>query len=113
MYKGEINITQIELPGLLACAESLQVKGLAKINPLKASGLLQEAYQQNTKVNSGPSRSQKMKTEPYTWNQETSVPYTHDERKVFDSSGVSEDRESGLVVDEGMENFSFSKMSDF
>ena len=27
MYKGEINITQMKLPGLLGCAESLRVKG--------------------------------------------------------------------------------------
>ena len=38
MYKGEINITQMKLPGLLGCAESLRVKGLAKINPHRASG---------------------------------------------------------------------------
>ena len=47
MYRGEVNITQPELPGLLACAESLRVKGLAKINPMRACGLLQQAYQQD------------------------------------------------------------------
>lgn len=50
MYCGEINITQTELPGLLACAESLQIKGLAKINPHKASEMLlsqEAAVQQN------------------------------------------------------------------
>lgn len=101
MYKGEINITQVELPGLLACAESLQVKGLAKINPLKASGLLQEAYQQTSRGNSGPSRIQQMKTESYTWNHQSSVPCSDDERKVFDSTNISDDRETNLIVDEG------------
>lgn len=106
MYKGEINITQLELSGLLNCAESLQVKGLAKINPLKASGLLQEVCQQNScddASNRGSlganSRPIKMETHHF-WKKNDFLSHGEDEEAV-EITEVSEDREVNLVVDEG------------
>jgi hypothetical protein len=103
MYKGEINITQLELSGLLNCAESLQVKGLAKINPLKASGLLQEVCQQN---NCGVAASHgslgatsiKMETHHF-WKKGDFL--SGDDEEAVEITEVSEDREENLVVDEG------------
>ena len=97
MYRGEVNITQPELPGLLACAELLQVKGLAKINPLRASGLLQQAYQQDNSNKSCPH----IKVEPDIWNTRSSLSYGEDEEAV-EITEISEDGEdNSLVVDEG------------
>lgn len=102
MYKGEINITQVELPGLLNCAESLQVKGLAKINPLKASGLLQEVCQQNNYGNNASRlEAPRFKMESHRiWRNGGFLSYGEDEEAV-EITEVSEDRDESLVVDEG------------
>lgn len=105
MYRGEINITQPDLPGLLACAESLRVKGLAKINPLRASGLLQQACQQDniTPNCNGKLVSQRIKLEPDFWNTHNSLSYGEDEEAV-EIREVSENQEETehLIVDEGI-----------
>ncbi len=106
MYKGEINITQVELPGLLNCAEALKVKGLAKINPLKASGLLQEVCQQNTSGGNGSKHRIKMEPQ-HNWEKTNFLSYGEDEDAV-EITEIPEDREESLVVDEGNAYFTVS-----
>lgn len=93
MYRGEVNITQPELPGLLACAESLRVKGLAKINPMRACGLLQQAYQQD---NNAPKI--KIEETPEMWNT-----YGEEEDAV-EITEISEDsyEDPLITIDEGI-----------
>lgn len=102
MYKGEINITQVELPGLLNCAESLKVKGLAKINLLKASGLLQEVCQQNK---SGNARKHRIKMESHhICNKGDFLSYGGEDEEAVEITEmleIPEDRDENLVVDEG------------
>jgi len=100
MYKGEINITQIELPGLLEVAETLRVKGLAKLNPVKASGLLQKACQgQNPHQDCGKMvRVPRIKVED-AWNK-SSLSFGEDEDAV-EITEITEECDGNLVVDEG------------
>lgn len=101
MYKGEINITQMELPGLLNCAESLQVKGLAKINPLKASGLLQEVCQRNSCGKTSKLEPSRLKLQHQNnWKNNSFLSYGEDEEAV-EITEIPEDREENLLVDEG------------
>ena len=105
MYKGEINITQGELPGLLTCAESLQVKGLAKINPLKASGLLQEVCQQsnggnNTSHQLGAAHFRMEPSRRIRKNGSGFISYGEDEEAV-EITEILEEKDEHLVVDEG------------
>lgn len=96
MYRGEVNITQPELPGLLACAESLRVKGLAKINPLRACGLLQQAYQQD---NNAPAVAKiKIEETAEMWNT-----YGEEEDAV-EITEISEDgyEDPLITIDEGI-----------
>jgi len=95
MYRGEVNITQPELPGLLACAESLRVKGLAKINPMRACGLLQQAYQQD---NNAPAKIKIEETVSEMWNT-----YGEEEDAV-EITEISEDgyEDPLITIDEGI-----------
>lgn len=38
MYSGEVNIYQEQLPGLLNLADAMQIRGLAEVNGVRASG---------------------------------------------------------------------------
>jgi len=96
MYKGEMNITQTELPGLLEVAETLRVKGLAKLNPNKASGLLLKACQQNPDCEK--TRVPRIKVEEDVWNS-NSLSFGEDEEAV-EITEITEECDGTLVVDE-------------
>lgn len=100
MYKGEINITQLELSGLLNCAESLQVKGLAKINPLRASGLLKEVCKKNSRgtvASHGLLGGTSIKMEPHqVWKNNGLLPHSEGEEAVE----ITEISEECLMVEE-------------
>lgn len=98
MYKGEMNITQTELPGLLEVAETLRVKGLAKLNPDKASGLLLKACQQNPEGEK--IRVPRIKVEEDVWNS-SSLSFGEDEEAV-EITEITEECDGALVVDEGI-----------
>ena len=95
IYKGEINITQAELSGLLEVAETLGVKGLAKLNQVKTSGLLEKAYQQNREH--GKEELPHIKVEPDVWNS-TSCDRDEEADEIME---LSEGCNGDLIVNEG------------
>lgn len=115
MYKGEINITQLELSGLLNCAESLQVKGLAKINPLRASGLLKEVCKKNSRgtvASHGLLGGTSIKMEAHqVWKNNGLLPHSEGEEAVE----ITEISEECLMVEEGnfLSLFSFSQLFEW
>ena len=105
MYKGEVNLTAAELPGLLRMAEVLRVKGLARLNPSMACGLLRKAYQNQKPDETDEIPTAKIpdiKVEPDVWNTaNSSLSYGEDEEAVEVTEIADLDNESSLPMEEG------------